>query len=460
MASIAVLALAIATALLLPSTVNADGDHSFGGPCVRITMVSADADYKLHLVNENETKLGLNNRQVGRSIILTRAPKKIGILIEQTGDVEWEHEHDEANGQIGFEDGVDTDYNDAVIRVEPVSCPSRNSGPAPTATPTPTPTATPTPTPTALEVSFDEATPAPRANRRSAGGNSGGGGGGFTAPKTNQPPVFIEGGNAARSVAENAEIPTLVGSPVLATDPDRDTLTYTMGGPDSSSFTLDSSTGQLKTATELDYETKVAYFVIVYAHDARGGRDTIVVAVGVTDVVEGEVVFDAPSPTPEPQPVATATSEPEPTVMPTPAPTATPTPAPTATSVPTPTVSLRWPWHSQAPDPTPGPLASAMSTSTPEPRPTEEPTTVPEDTSDSQSAMFVGSQGGGPPGDFQPLSVRSSITPLPEEPRHLLVWPIALEALGLAVMVIGIGMLIAGGRKRRRIGNRDFIMNS
>ena len=142
LASIVALALAIATAFSIPSTANA---HPFGGPCVRITMVSAEADYKLHLVNENSNRLGLNNHQVGSSVIV-KAPENIGVLIDHTGDVKWEHEHFD-NGQIGFEDDVDNDFNDAVIRVEPVSCPSRNSPPAPP----------PTPVATALEVSFGEA---------------------------------------------------------------------------------------------------------------------------------------------------------------------------------------------------------------------------------------------------------------------------------------------------------------
>ena len=666
LASIAALALAIATALSLPSAASAD-HGPFGGPCVKITMVSADASYKLHLVKENSARLGLNNRQVGSSAVV-KTPERIGILIDHTGEVKWEHK-DLGNGQMGFEDHIDNDFNDAVIRVEPVSCPSRRSNPAPPATPRPVPTATALEVsfgeathsasegnsvtvtvnvspdadreveipvsisddaeagdyqvsgltggklsfasgdssasftistvddadrddetldlsfgtlPTAvsageqataqvtiedttlleLEVSFEQAaytvnegnsvtvtvnvlpdadreveisvsisddaeagdyqvsgltggelsfasgdssasftistvddadrddetldlsfgtlptavsagtqataqvtiednTPAPRVNRRSVGGNSGVSGGfGFAAQQTNQPPVFTEGVNAVRSVPENAEIPTNVGSPVLAMDLDRDTLTYTLGGPDAASFSLDSGTGQLKTAIELDYETKASYFVILYAHDARGGRATIVVAVRVIDVAEQEVVFDAPAPTPEPQPLATATPEPTPTAILTAEPTSTPTPEPTSTSVPTPTVSFRWPWQSQTPDSTPEPSATAMSTSTPGPDPTEEPTTVPEDTSDSQSAMFAGSQGGGPLGDPQPLAIRSSVAPLPEEPRHLLIWPIVLVALGLAVMVIGTGMLISGGRKRRRRGNRDFIMNS
>ena len=121
LSSIAALALAITTAFSIPSTANA---HPFGGPCVRITMVSAEADYKLHLVNENSNRLGLNNHQVGSSVIV-KAPENIGVLIDHTGDVKWEHEHFD-NGQIGFEDDVDNDFNDAVIRVEPVSCRCKN----------------------------------------------------------------------------------------------------------------------------------------------------------------------------------------------------------------------------------------------------------------------------------------------------------------------------------------------
>ena len=145
LAATAALALAIATALSIPSTANAD---PYGGPCVRITMVSADAAYLLHLVNENRTKLGLNNHQIGSSNVV-KTPRNIWILIDHTGEVKAEHKYLD-NGQIGFEDETDNDFNDAVIRVDPVSCPSRN--------PVPAPASTSTPTATALEVSFDEAT--------------------------------------------------------------------------------------------------------------------------------------------------------------------------------------------------------------------------------------------------------------------------------------------------------------
>ena len=770
LASIAALALAIATVLSLPSTANA---HPFGGPCARITMVSADASYMLHLVNENSARLGLNNRQVGSSIVV-KVPERIGILIDHTGDVKWDHE-DFDNGQIGFEDETDNDFNDAVIRVEPVSCPSRRSNPAPTPTPTATPlevsfdeatysvnegssvTVTVNVSPNAdrsveipvsvtdgtadsddysvsgltggklslasgessasfiitavedsdsgaetldlsfgnlsngvsqgtqataqvtikdpvaeLEVFFDEATysvnegssvtvtvnvspnadrelevpvsisddaetgdyqvsgltggklsfasgdssasftistlddtdrddetldlsfgnlpnrvsegmqstaqvtiedpvaglvvsfneaaytvnegsgvtvavnvspnadreleipvsissenaengdysvsgltegklsftsgdssasftistvddadrddetvslsfgelpdavsagaqataqvtigdttPAPRSIRRSYGGNSGGGGVGFASQQINQPPVFTEGGNAVRSVAENSEILTNVGSPVSATDLDGDTLVYTLGGPDAVSFSLDSGTGQLKTAIEMDYEMKDSYFVIVYAFDARGGKDTIVVAVRVTDVAEQAVVAEVPAPTPEPQPVVTptpeptATATPQPTVapIPTPNPVATSTPEPTATPHPTaapaltPVVGL---WITDSPKPTPLPTSTPVAWPTATPQPT--PTNVPDLSNDSQVAIFVEYQGRGPLGDFQSGSLRPSVATVPVESLRLRIWPIVLIVIGTALMVISIGMLISGGHKNR-----------
>ena len=663
LASLAALALAIAAALSIPSIASAD---PFGGQCVRITMVSADAEFKLHLVNENSTRLGLNNHQVGSSIIV-KAPMRIGILIDHTGDVKWEHEHLE-NGQIGFEDHVDYDYNDAVIRVEPVSCSSRNSGPAPA----------PKPAVTALEVSFDDAaysvnegssvsvtvnvspnsdraleipvsvtggtadsddysmsgltggslslssgessasftieaaedsdsgaetinlsfgnlpggvsegaqstaqvtiedpvaelevsfdeaaytvnegssvtvtvnvspdadrsldipvsvdndtaessdysvsglaggklsfasgdssktftvstvddsdrndetvdlsfgqlpddvnegtqatseltindtTPVPNNNRRNTRSSIGGFGGdiGGSSKPSNHAPEFSEGANAERSVAEDAANPSNVGNPVTATDADGDNLTYTLEGPDAASFTLDSGTGQLRTVIALDYETKASYHVIVYVYDTRGGRDSIVVNIRVTDVAEQPAVVQSPVPIALPQ--LAETLAPEPTETPTPRPTATPAPQPTATPAPSPTpepTAPLWMLQSQWYTPTPAATAVTSPTATPEPTPTEAPTATPDLSGNSQSAMFVEIQDGGPLGEFQFTSVKSSVAPLPEESRRLLIWPIILMAVGIAMMVVSIGMLISGGSEKGETGNRDFILNS
>ena len=100
----------------------------------------------------------------------------------------------------------------------------------------------------------------------------------------NRDPVFAND-RATRSIAENTDAGTNIGAPVSATDANGDTLTYTLGGVDASSFTIAGTTGQLKTRAPLDYETKNAYIVIVTVSD--GSRtDTITVIITVIDVDE------------------------------------------------------------------------------------------------------------------------------------------------------------------------------
>ncbi len=104
-------------------------------------------------------------------------------------------------------------------------------------------------------------------------------------------PVFTEGEDATRSVAENTASDTAIGSAVSATDEDNDTLTYTLGGTDASSFSIDSSTGQLSTSSALDYETKHSYSVTVSVSDSNGGSDSIAVTINVTNVAEGDEII-------------------------------------------------------------------------------------------------------------------------------------------------------------------------
>lgn len=103
---------------------------------------------------------------------------------------------------------------------------------------------------------------------------------------TNTAPVFSDGTSTTRSVAENTPSNTNIGSPISATDVDNDTLTYTLGGTDATSFSLDSSTGQLRTRAALDYERKTSYSVTVTVSDSHGGSDSITVRINVTDVRE------------------------------------------------------------------------------------------------------------------------------------------------------------------------------
>ena len=104
-----------------------------------------------------------------------------------------------------------------------------------------------------------------------------------TTPKTHAP-VFANS-SATRSIAENTPAGVNIGSPVSATDTDGDTLTYSLGGVNASSFSIVRSSGQLKTKAPLDYETKNAYTVTVTVSD--GSRtDVIIVTITITDVAE------------------------------------------------------------------------------------------------------------------------------------------------------------------------------
>ena len=108
-----------------------------------------------------------------------------------------------------------------------------------------------------------------------------------TTSRANHSPVFGEGTTAERFVPENSPVGTDVVGPFSATDPDGDTLNYTLGdGADAGSFTIDGSTGQISTAVVLDYETKNSYTVTVTATDSGSLTDTIAVTINVTEVVE------------------------------------------------------------------------------------------------------------------------------------------------------------------------------
>ena len=71
---------------------------------------------------------------------------------------------------------------------------------------------------------------------------------------TNHQPVFSTA-TTTRSVAENTAAGVDVGAAVTATDSDSsDTLTYALVGPDASSFTIEATSGQIKTMAALDFE--------------------------------------------------------------------------------------------------------------------------------------------------------------------------------------------------------------
>ena len=122
-----------------------------------------------------------------------------------------------------------------------------------------------------------------------------------TAP--NQSPAFAAD-SLTRTIAENPPAGEPIGEPVAATDPDRDLLTYSLGGPDAAAFTITGTTGQLRAKDALDYETRETYEVTVKVRDSvavdgtadMATDDEITVTITVTDVNEAPV-FDASLPT-------------------------------------------------------------------------------------------------------------------------------------------------------------------
>ena len=103
----------------------------------------------------------------------------------------------------------------------------------------------------------------------------------------NEPPSFDPTDNM-RSVAENTEPGQAIGDPVTATDPEGNTLTYSLGGTDADAFGIDEANGQLRTSAALDYETRSSYSVTVMAEDSEGASASIEVTIAVTDEDENE----------------------------------------------------------------------------------------------------------------------------------------------------------------------------
>ena len=106
---------------------------------------------------------------------------------------------------------------------------------------------------------------------------------------------------AMRTVAENTASGQAIGDPLAAEDEDGDVLTYTLGGTDTDSFSIDWATGQLMTKGALDHETGGGTrTVTVRATDPAGvpqadpavddNSDEITVTITVTDVGEPPAV--------------------------------------------------------------------------------------------------------------------------------------------------------------------------
>ena len=108
----------------------------------------------------------------------------------------------------------------------------------------------------------------------------------------NEPPAF-ESEAVTLYVIENTAAGGNVDDPVVAKDPEEDTLTYTLAGTDASSFTINSGTGQITVGqgTTLDHEaTKNSYSMTVSVTDNLNAQfnpdtaedDSVTVTIRVT----------------------------------------------------------------------------------------------------------------------------------------------------------------------------------
>ena len=123
----------------------------------------------------------------------------------------------------------------------------------------------------------------------------------------NEGPTFNSSNTATREVAENTASNTAFGGAFPVTDQESDTPTYSLGGTHAASFGIDTTTGQLKTKADLDYEDKNRYSVTIQVTDglnAEGNTetnatidDTHAVTITVTDVDDpGKITFSSDNP--------------------------------------------------------------------------------------------------------------------------------------------------------------------
>ena len=113
---------------------------------------------------------------------------------------------------------------------------------------------------------------------------------GQNARAPNRTPYFIGGYSVTFTIDENTSPGTPVGSALTATDPNGDTLSYSLSGTDASSFGIDRSTGQLIVKHPLDFETQSVYEVTVRVSDDRNASDDVDVTITITNVDEAGTV--------------------------------------------------------------------------------------------------------------------------------------------------------------------------
>ena len=120
----------------------------------------------------------------------------------------------------------------------------------------------------------------------------------ITVTEVNEPPMFTEGDTATRSIAENTTRGPF-GAPLIAVDPEDDTLTYSLiAMPGDPNLLFSINGGQLSNDVGLDHETKSSYTVIARVTDNIPSGvidDEIMVTITVTKVNEPPTFPNAPT---------------------------------------------------------------------------------------------------------------------------------------------------------------------
>ena len=116
-------------------------------------------------------------------------------------------------------------------------------------------------------------------------------GSGTTGSASNNAPAFSSNTTSrsfTETVGDAVAAAGNVGAVVTATDADGDTLTYSLEGTDAAKFTVNSSSGQLRTRAgeRYDREAKASYAVRVKADDGNSGTDTVAVTITLANAVE------------------------------------------------------------------------------------------------------------------------------------------------------------------------------
>ena len=82
---------------------------------------------------------------------------------------------------------------------------------------------------------------------------------------------------------------------VSASDEDSDSIVFSFVGITSSDFTINSVSGEISTATLLDFETTPSYVLTVQAFDGNGGKTLSTVTVTITDINDETPTFNSAS---------------------------------------------------------------------------------------------------------------------------------------------------------------------